>query len=165
MFGIDYENKSVESVQSLHQKRPKKAQGFPTTKWVQLVLSQYSRNDYEWLYLQADTSYSVIRRLTLSFIQWRHYLSNRSGTRSNAVETRIKEPIFTRTSRLKFNILNPLDKNPSEADTTGGSSTTGFMSSESLRTFKNSWHSGQNSTMVQKNIRFLTIILNQKCSL
>ena len=54
------------------------------------------------------------------------------------VETRIKEPIFIRTLRLKFNILNPLNKNLSEADTGGGSYITGFMSSEFIRTFKNS---------------------------
>ena len=46
------------------------------------------------------------------------------------VESRIKEPIFIRTLRLKFNILSPLDKSPSEADTAGGSYVTGFMSSE-----------------------------------
>ena len=53
------------------------------------------------------------------------------------LETRIKEPIFIRTLRLKFNMLNPLNKNL-EADTGGGSYITGFMSSDFLRTFKNS---------------------------
>ena len=56
----------------------------------------------------------------------------------NTVETRIKEPTFIRTLRLKFNILSPLNKNISEAETGGGSYITGFMSSEFIRTFKNS---------------------------
>ena len=56
----------------------------------------------------------------------------------NTVETHIKEPIFRGTLRLKFNILNPLNENLSEADTGGGSYITGFMSSEFLRTHKNS---------------------------
>ena len=33
------------------------------------------------------------------------------------VETRIKEPVFIRTFRLKFNLLNPLYKNLPEAET------------------------------------------------
>ena len=56
----------------------------------------------------------------------------------DTVETRIKEPIFIRTLRLKFNILNPLNKNISEAKTGGGSYIKGFMSSEFTRTLKNS---------------------------
>ena len=56
----------------------------------------------------------------------------------NTVETRIKEPTFIRTLRLKFNILNPLNKNMSEAETGGGSYITGFISSEFTRTLKNS---------------------------
>ena len=56
----------------------------------------------------------------------------------NTVETRIKEPTFIRTLRLKFNILNPLNKNISEAETGGGSYITGFISSEFTRTLKNS---------------------------
>ena len=35
----------------------------------------------------------------------------------NTVETHIEEPIFIRTFRLNFNILNPLIKNISEAET------------------------------------------------
>ena len=58
--------------------------------------------------------------------------------RAFIVETRIKEPTFIRTLRLKFNILSPLNKNISEAETGGGSYVTGFMSSEFIRTFKNS---------------------------
>ena len=54
----------------------------------------------------------------------------------STVETRIKEPIFIRTLRLTFNILDPLNKNLSEADIGGGSCITGFMTSEFLRTFK-----------------------------
>ena len=56
----------------------------------------------------------------------------------NTVETHMKEPIFKRTLRLKFNILNPLNKSLSEADIRGGSYITDFMSSGFLRTFKNS---------------------------
>ena len=56
----------------------------------------------------------------------------------DTVETRIKEPTFIRTLRLKFNILNPLNKNLSEAETGEGSYITGFMSSEFTRTLKNS---------------------------
>ena len=58
--------------------------------------------------------------------------------RVSTVETLIKEPIIIGTLRLKFNILNPLNKNLLEADTGGGSYITGFMSSEFIRTFKNS---------------------------
>ena len=54
------------------------------------------------------------------------------------VETRIKEPTFIRTLRLKFNILSPLNKNILEAETGGGSYITVFMSSEFIRSFKNS---------------------------
>ena len=54
------------------------------------------------------------------------------------VETRIKEPIFIRTVRLTFNILSPLNKNLSGGDPEEGSYITCFMSSEFLRTFKNS---------------------------
>ena len=57
---------------------------------------------------------------------------------ADTVETRIKEPTFIRTLRLKFNILNPLNKTISEAETGGGSYITGFMSSEFTRTLKNS---------------------------
>ena len=64
----------------------------------------------------------------------------------NTGEPGIKEPIFIRTLRLKFNILNPLNKNLSEADTGGGSYITGFMSSEFLKAFKNSRHSDENSS-------------------
>ena len=49
------------------------------------------------------------------------------------VETRIKEPVFIRTFRLKFNLLNPLCKNPPEAETRRGSYITGFLCSEFLR--------------------------------
>ena len=56
----------------------------------------------------------------------------------STVETRIKEPTFIRTSRLELNVLNPLNKNTSEAETGGGSYITGFMSSEFTRTLKNS---------------------------
>ena len=55
------------------------------------------------------------------------------------VETRIKEPVFIRTLRLKFNLLNPLNKNPPEAETERGSYIAGFMCSEILRNFKNSY--------------------------
>ena len=55
----------------------------------------------------------------------------------STVETRIKEPTFIRTLRVKFNILNPLHKNLSEADPVEGSYVAGFVSSELLKTFKN----------------------------
>ena len=54
------------------------------------------------------------------------------------VETRIKEPVFLRTLRLKFDHLNPLNKDLSEAGTEGDSYITGFLFSEFIRTFKNS---------------------------
>ena len=60
-----------------------------------------------------------------------------SGFFANTVEIRIKESTFIRTLRLKFNILNPLNKNISEAKTGRGSYITGFMSSEFTRTLKN----------------------------
>ena len=72
------------------------------------------------------------------------------------VETRIKEPIFIKTLRLKFNFLNPLNMNLPEADPEEGSYITGFMSSELLKIFKNYKHSDQNSLVVRQNIRFLT---------
>ena len=50
-----------------------------------------------------------------------------------AVETSIREPIFRRTLRLKFNISNLLNKNLSEADTGGGSYITGFMHLQNSR--------------------------------
>ena len=53
---------------------------------------------------------------------------------SSTVETGIKEPIFTRSLRLKVNISNPLNKNLWEADTEEGSYITDFMSSELLKT-------------------------------
>ena len=34
----------------------------------------------------------------------------------NTGEIRIKEPVFIRTLRLQFHCLNPLDRNPKEAD-------------------------------------------------
>ena len=54
------------------------------------------------------------------------------------VETRIKEPVFIRTLRLKSNLLNPLNKNPPEAETRRDSYIRVFMCSEFLRIFKNS---------------------------
>ena len=62
----------------------------------------------------------------------------RQYTFATTVKTRIKEPTFIRTLRLKFNILNLLSKNISEAETGGGSYITGSMSSEFTRTLKNS---------------------------
>ena len=44
-----------------------------------------------------------------------------------------KRNSFITTLRLKFNILNPLNKKLSKGDTGGGSYITGFMSSEFLR--------------------------------
>ena len=69
-----------------------------------------------------DNYFASIRK-TLAFISY-------------TVETRIKGPIFIRTLRLKFNLLNPLKKNLSEADTGGGSFMIGFMSSRFLIVFK-----------------------------
>ena len=34
----------------------------------------------------------------------------------NTIEIRIKEPVFIRTLRLKFDLLNPINKNPPEAE-------------------------------------------------
>ena len=42
------------------------------------------------------------------------------------VETRIKEPVFIRTLRLKFDLSNSLNKNHSEAEIGGGSYITGL---------------------------------------
>ena len=39
----------------------------------------------------------------------------------HTVETRIKEPVFIRTLRLKFNLLNPIIKNAQEAEIWKGS--------------------------------------------
>ena len=66
--------------------------------------------------------------------------------------------IGSRTLRLKFNILNPINKNISEAETGGGSYIKGFMSSEFTRTLKNS---DQNPSVVPlpKTIIFLTMTL------
>ena len=49
------------------------------------------------------------------------------GKNFSTVETRIKEPVFIRTLRLKFHLLNPLNKNPKEAETGTGSYIKGFM--------------------------------------
>ena len=46
---------------------------------------------------------------------------------SDTVETRIKEPVFIRTLRLRFDLLNPLNKNPPEAETRRGSYIAGIM--------------------------------------
>ena len=43
------------------------------------------------------------------------------------VETRIKEPAFITTLRLKFHLLNPLNKNRKEAETGIGSCIMGFL--------------------------------------
>ena len=56
---------------------------------------------------------------------------------------------------MKLNLLNLLNKNPPEAGSGRGSYTTGFMSSEFLKIFKNSRHSDQNSSVVRKASRFL----------
>ena len=47
-----------------------------------------------------------------------------------------------------------LNKNLSEADTGGASYITGFLPSEIVRNLKNSSHSDQNSSVVQKTMRF-----------
>ena len=57
----------------------------------------------------------------------------------NTVETPIKEPVFIKTLRQKFNLLNPINKKPPEAETRRGSCITGFMCSEFLRISKNSY--------------------------
>ena len=64
----------------------------------------------------------------------------------------MKEPIFIRTLRLKFNILNPLNKNFSEADTGGGSYITGFMSSAFIRmTFGSEFVNGTKDYQIFNN--------------
>ena len=70
------------------------------------------------------------------FIERRAYFNFLLRAAGLTIETRIKEPIFIRTLRLKFNIFNPLNNNLSEAGTGGGSYITGFMSSEFLKAFK-----------------------------
>ena len=65
------------------------------------------------------------------------------------METRIKEPVFIRTFRLKFDLLNLLNKKPPEAETRRGSYITGIMCSEFLK-FEEFLHSHQNSSVVQK---------------
>ena len=57
----------------------------------------------------------------------------------NTVENRIKQPVFIRTLRLKFNLLNHQNKNPPGAETRRGSYTRGLMCSEFLRILKNSY--------------------------
>ena len=64
------------------------------------------------------------------------------NTCASTVETRINEPVFIRTLRLKFYLLNPLNKNPPEVETGRGSYVIGFVSSEFLRIFKNSYIPG-----------------------
>ena len=76
------------------------------------------------------------------------------GLHYNTLETRIKEPVFIRTSRLKFNVLNPLNKNPAEEETGRRYYKIGFMSSEFLRILKNSWHSEKTSSVVQRRSNF-----------
>ena len=58
----------------------------------------------------------------------------------DTVETGKKEPVFIRTLRLKFNLLNPLNKNQLEAETGRGYYMARFMCSEFLRIFKNSYN-------------------------
>ena len=65
------------------------------------------------------------------------------------VETCIKEPAFIRTLRLKFILLDPIKKNPPEAETGRGSYILGFMSLEFFRIFKNSRHSDQKTSFAQ----------------
>ena len=54
----------------------------------------------------------------------------------STVETHIKEPVFIRTLRLKFNLLSPLNKNPPDGR---GSYLIGFICSEFRTIFKNSF--------------------------
>ena len=63
---------------------------------------------------------------------------SRVGLVHATVETHTKEPIFIRNLRRKFNILNLLNKNLSDADTGRASYITGAMSSDFLITFDNS---------------------------
>ena len=57
-----------------------------------------------------------------------HILKHKQmDNKTHTVETCIKEPVFMRTFRLKFNLLNPL------AETRRGSYITGFLCSEFLR--------------------------------
>ena len=60
------------------------------------------------------------------------------GLGKAAVETRIKEPVFITTLRMKFNLLNSLNKNSPDAETGRGYYMIDFMSSGFLRIFKNS---------------------------
>ena len=52
--------------------------------------------------------------------------------------------------KLTISVSNPLNKSHSEADLRGGSYITGFLSSEFVRTFKNSRHSDESSSVVKK---------------
>ena len=60
-----------------------------------------------------------------------------------------KRTCFIRTLRVKFNIFNDVNKNPHRAEN-GRDSYIGFISSESLRIFKNSRHSGQNPSVAER---------------
>ena len=104
------------------------------------------------------TRYNILFLCCLCTIANYKFISiNITYKKSYTVETSIKEPVFIRALRLKFNLLNPLNENSSEAES-GRSSymyMKGFMSSEFLRIFKNSRHSDQNSSAIQKAIRSL----------
>ena len=63
----------------------------------------------------------------------------------------MKEPAFISTFRMKFIPLNPLKKDPSEAETGRGSYIVGFVSLEFLRIFKNSRHPDQKSSLAQRS--------------
>ena len=47
--------------------------------------------------------------------------------RGNTIETRVQEPVFIRTLRLKFSLLNPLNKNPKWAEMGNGFYIMGFV--------------------------------------
>ena len=49
---------------------------------------------------------------------------------TDTVETRMKEPAFVRTSKLKFNLLGPLNEDPLEDEAGRGCYTIGFISPE-----------------------------------
>ena len=54
-----------------------------------------------------------------------------------------------------FIFLNPVNKKSLEVETWKCSYSIGFLFSDFLRIFKNSWHFDQSSSVLQKPVRFL----------
>ena len=76
--------------------------------------------------------------------------SDNNGTESSELKIRFmysrnphKKPVFIRILRLKSNLLNPLSKNPPEAETRRGSYVADFIRIH--QNFQEFLHSNQNS--------------------